>query len=155
MIYTALTIKAMQFAAKAHNGQMDKAGVPYIFHCYEVANQAKNEFEAVVGFLHDVIEDTDCSEEDLREADFPEVVVENVVCLTHKKEESYDEYLDRIKGHGGIATRVKLSDLYNNTRQERLSLLDEEETKEFLEKYRHALCKLNGVLTFEHQAMDV
>ena len=80
MIYTRLTIQAMNFAEQAHRGQVDKAGMPYIFHCYKVAEQAKDEDETAIAFLHDVIEDTLYTENYLR-VGFPEFIVDKVVRL--------------------------------------------------------------------------
>ena len=59
MIYTNLTNKAMRIAYNAHNGQLDKSDVPYIFHPFHLAEQMKTEHEVIVALLHDVVEDTD------------------------------------------------------------------------------------------------
>ena len=83
MLYTPLTKKALKLAYAAHAGQVDKAGMPYIFHPYEVALQVQTEEEVCVALLHDVVEDTDWTMEDLRAAGFPETVLEAVQLLTH------------------------------------------------------------------------
>ena len=74
MLYTPLTKKALKLAYAAHAGQVDKAGMPYIFHPYEVALQVQAEEEVCAALLHDVVEDTDWTMEDLRAAGFPETV---------------------------------------------------------------------------------
>ena len=74
MLYTPLTKKALKLAYAAHAGQVDKAGMPYIFHPYEVALQVQTEEEVCAALLHDVVEDTDWTMEDLRAAGFPETV---------------------------------------------------------------------------------
>ncbi|MDD6109315.1 MAG: HD domain-containing protein, partial [Ruminococcus sp.] len=78
MLYTPLTKKALKLAYDAHAGQVDKAGMPYIFHPYEVALQVQTEEEVCAALLHDVVEDTDWTMEDLRAAGFPETVLEAV-----------------------------------------------------------------------------
>ena len=59
MIYTPLTNKALRLAYTAHHGQVDKSGVPYIFHPYHLAEQMTDEITTCVALLHDVVEDTD------------------------------------------------------------------------------------------------
>ena len=75
MIYTDLTINAMRLAYSAHNGQLDKAGLPYIFHPYHLAEQMTDEVSTCVALLHDVVEDTNVSLEDLKK-EFPTEVVD-------------------------------------------------------------------------------
>ena len=77
MLYTPLTKKALKLAYAAHAGQVDKAGMPYIFHPYEVALQVQAEEEVCAALLHDVVEDTDWTMEDLRAAGFPETVLDH------------------------------------------------------------------------------
>ena len=77
MIYTQLTCEAMKIAYNAHHGQVDKGGIPYIFHPYHLAEQMPDEYTTCVALLHDVVEDTDVTLEMLRDS-FPEEVVEAV-----------------------------------------------------------------------------
>ena len=93
MLYTPLTKKALKLAYAAHAGQVDKAGMPYIFHPYEVALQVQTEEEVCAALLHDVVEDTDWTMEDLRAAGFPETVLEAVQLLTHDSAVPYLDYL--------------------------------------------------------------
>ena len=65
MIYTPLTIKAARIAYEAHHGQFDLCGMPYVFHPYHVAEQMTDEYTTCVALLHDVVEDTDVTFEDL------------------------------------------------------------------------------------------
>ena len=74
MLYTALTVKAMRIAYDAHNGQFDKCGVPYVFHPFHLAEQMQDEYSVCAALLHDVVEDTDMTFEQLAE-DFPEPVI--------------------------------------------------------------------------------
>ena len=103
MIYTALTCKAMKLAYDAHHGQLDKNGVPYIFHPYHLAEEMQDEYTVCAALLHDVVEDTDVTLEEL-EKEFPPEVTEAVKLLTHDKDTDYFEYIKAIKT--GINTAV-------------------------------------------------
>lgn len=117
MIYTNLTVKAMHLAYNAHEGQLDKAGLPYIFHPLHLAEQMPDEISTCVALLHDIVEDTDVSLEDLKK-DFPAEVVDAVELLTHTKGMDYFEYLEKIKANP-IAKRVKLADIAHNSDETR------------------------------------
>ena len=123
MRYTPLTKKAMRIAFDAHNGQVDKTGLPYIYHPIAVALQMDTEDEFCAAILHDVIEDSDMSLDDLRVAGFPENIVEAVGLVTDdnsiKSDESYTAYLMIIK-QNPIATKVKLADLTHNSDRSRV-----------------------------------
>ena len=113
--------KALQIAARAHEGQKDKDGQPYILHPLRVMNAVEDEPAKVVAVLHDVIEDTSVTAEDLRREGFDEAVLAAVECLTHRKGEPYADYVVRCKGDE-IARRVKLADLEDNARPSRALL---------------------------------
>lgn len=113
MIYTELTNKAMQIAYKAHHGQYDINGVPYIFHPYHVAEQMNDEFTVCAALLHDVVEDTDITIEELEKI-FPSEVTKAVKLLTHDKNTDYFAYIDKIKSNP-IAKAVKLADIAHNS----------------------------------------
>lgn len=117
MIYTPLTCKAMHIAYQAHHGQLDKSGAPYIFHPIHLAEQMDDEFSCCAALLHDVVEDTCVTLEDLRKK-FPEEIVEAVRLLTHEKWIPDLEYLTAIK-HNPIALKVKLADNAHNSDQSR------------------------------------
>jgi hypothetical protein len=114
--------KALQIAAKAHEGQKEKAGQPYILHPLRVMMAVEGEEAQIVGVLHDVIEDTAVSADDLRRAGFGEQVVAAVLCVTHRKDEPYADYVVRCKANE-VARRVKLADLADNWRLDRPLLL--------------------------------
>lgn len=137
MLYTAQTRRAMAFAYAAHSGQNDKSGVPYIFHPYHLAEQMETEDEIVTALLHDVVEDTSVSIEDLRREGFGEKVLEAVKLLTHKEDEDYLDYIRRLKVNS-IAQKVKLADLLHNSDFSRMKDYSEK-TKERLEKYKKAI----------------
>ena len=109
MIYTPLTIRAMDIAYHAHHGQVDKSGVPYIFHPLHLAESMEDEISCCAALLHDVVEDTPITLEDLAQQ-FPAEVVNIVALLTHEEGADYFDYVRRIKDHP-IAKKVKLADL--------------------------------------------
>jgi (p)ppGpp synthase/HD superfamily hydrolase len=113
--------KALQIACRAHEGQKDKNGQPYILHPLRVMNAVEDEPAKIVAVLHDVIEDTSVTFKDLRREGFDEVVLAAVECLTHRKGEPYADYVVRCKGNV-IARRVKLADLEDNARPSRALL---------------------------------
>jgi (p)ppGpp synthase/HD superfamily hydrolase len=105
--------KAKQLAHEAHSGQLDKAGKEYISHPEAVANMVETADEKVVAWLHDVLEDSDITEETLR-SEFPDPIVDAVIALTHKSDETYDDYLCRLS-QNPLAVTVKLADLEHNS----------------------------------------
>lgn len=113
--------KALQIAAQAHEGQKDKEGLPYILHPIRAMMSVRGEEAQIVAVLHDVIEDTSVTADDLRRAGFSEQVVAAVVCVTHRKDEPYADYVVRCKGND-IARQVKLADLADNWRLDRTIL---------------------------------
>ncbi len=117
MIYTEMTMKAMRIAYNAHLGQVDYNNIPYIFHPYHLAEQMNDEITCTVALLHDVVEDTSVTIEEL-ETLFPSVVIEAIKLLTHKEGVDYFDYVKEIKKNP-IAKAVKLEDLKHNSDQSR------------------------------------
>lgn len=136
MKYTELTIKAMRLAYEAHKEQYDKGGVPYIFHPYHIAEQLEEEYDICVALLHDVVEDTEVTLEDLEQAGFPKEVVEAVGLMTRDKEITYLDYVRRLKTNP-IAKKVKLLDLAHNTDPTRL-VDGKEKSASLLDRYAKA-----------------
>ena len=136
MLYTPLTKKALKLAYAAHAGQGDKAGMPYIFHPYEVALQVQTEEEVCAALLHDVVEDTDWTMEDLRAAGFPETVLEAVQLLTHDPAVPYLDYVRALCGNP-IAVVVKRADLHHNSERTRFDA-DSPDIEKRLQKYAAA-----------------
>ena len=139
MIYTDLTNKALKIAYAAHDGQTDKAGMPYIFHPYHLAEQMDDEISVCVALLHDVAEDTAVTLESLAEI-FPQEVMEPLRLLTHKKGDDYLEYVKALK-QNPTAKKVKLADLAHNSDQSRFSgipSISEEMLVYFRKKYAAA-----------------
>ena len=128
---------ALSIARKAHEGQLDKAGVDYIEHPIYVASQVDTEEEKAVALLHDVIEDSPVSAEELLQAGLPETVVTAVQVLTKKKEQDYQTYLETVKKNP-LARVVKLADLKHNSDLSRLPSITAE-NRERLKKYKKAI----------------
>ena len=143
MIYTPLTNKAMKLAYAAHEGQVDKCGQPYIFHPYHLAEQMDDETSICVALLHDVVEDTDVTLDDLAR-EFPPEVVEGVRLMTHDPAVDYFDYVRAIKGHP-VAQKVKLADLAHNSDESRFAGMDGV-TEEFLSRRRQKYTQARDIL---------
>ena len=137
MIYTPLTKKAMKLCFNAHKEQTDKSGLPYVFHPFHLAEQMTDETTTVAALLHDVVEDTDYTLDDLKEMGFGENIVDALALLTHDNSVPYLEYVERIKSNP-IARAVKIADLTHNSDLSRLETVDEK-ALERVEKYKKAL----------------
>ena len=137
MIYTEMTNKAMVLAYEAHQGQYDKSGLPYVFHPFHLAEQMDTEEAVTAALLHDVVEDTDYTLEDLRSMGFPDTVTDALALLTHDPSVPYMEYVERLKSNP-IARSVKLADLTHNSDLSRLPVVTEKDL-ERVEKYRKAM----------------
>lgn len=138
MIYTPLTMKAMKLAYEAHHGQLDYNGMPYVFHPYHLAEQMTDEITTCAALLHDVVEDTYWTIEQL-EAQFPPEVTQAVALLTHDDGTDYFDYVRRIR-ENPVAKAVKLADLAHNSDQTRCigSGLSDEQLARWREKYSRA-----------------
>lgn len=134
--------KAYEIAKKAHLGQVDKAGEAYIKHPEKVASFVKTDEEKAVAYLHDVIEDTELTLENLYEYDFSKEVIEAVDIITKKRGEDYQSYLNSVKKNK-LARAVKLADLRHNSDLTRLTKVTEKDI-ERKEKYQKAIDFLNS-----------
>ena len=137
MIYTELTKKALKLCFEAHKEQVDKSGMPYVFHPFHLAEQMTEEATTVVALLHDVVEDTDISFENLEIQGFSDEILNALKLLAHDKSIPYMDYVAEIKKNI-IATKVKLADLKHNSDLTRLSVVDEKALKR-KEKYEKAI----------------
>lgn len=137
MIYTKLTKKAMKIAFEAHKNQVDKTGLPYIFHPFHLAEQMNDEKTVCVALLHDVAEDTDITVEQLKNEGFYDEIIDALKLLTHNKTVPYMDYVAEIKNNP-TATLVKLADLKHNSDLTRLDDIDDE-AKERNKKYKKAI----------------
>lgn len=137
MLYTEMTIKAMKIAYDAHHGQVDKGGVPYIFHPMHLAEEMFDELSCCIALLHDVVEDTAVTMEDL-EREFPPTVIEPLKLLTHQDGVNYFDYIRAIK-EDPYAREVKLADLLHNMNVSRLrGVQPAPDTEHLQERYMKA-----------------
>ena len=134
--------KAYKIAKRAHLGQVDKAGEDYIEHPEKVASFVKTDEEKAVAYLHDVIEDTELTLEDLYEYGFSKEVLEAVDIITKKRGENYQSYLNSVKKNK-LARAVKLADLRHNSDLTRFTEVTEKDIKR-KEKYQKAIDFLNS-----------
>ena len=140
--------KALQIAARAHEGQKDKDGQPYILHPRRVMAGVEGEEARIAAVLHDVVEDTTVTLDDLRREGFAAPVLAAVECLTHAQGEPYADYVVRCRADE-IARRVKLADLEDNYRPSRALLRPDriEPDMERIRRYLLAYKLLSGMLT--------
>ena|ERR1700679_94046 len=136
---------AITFATKAHDGQLDKIGLPYILHPLRVGAMGKTENEMIVGFLHDTLEDTDLSP-DIIKVEFGTEVYEAVLSVTREPWAAFggtdwETYMDFVKRAGAnpIGRQVKLNDLKDNTSFARMMVLSEADQARLMPKYEEAM----------------
>lgn len=141
MILTPLTKKALEIAKEAHEGQFDKGGEPYIYHPIYVAEKMMDEVRTIVALLHDVIEDTKWTLEDL--IFFGEDVVEALRLLTRDDNVPYHEYIKELSKNP-ISRDVKMGDLEHNSDLTRLKEITEEDL-ERVKKYEKSMHYLKSV----------
>ncbi len=130
---------ALAIATKAHEGQTDKAGAPYIFHPIRVANRCLTDEEKIVALLHDVIEDSETSSSDLLAKGFPRTIVDAVLSVTRNEDESYEDFIKRSRLNP-IGRQVKIHDLEDNLDITRLAQVTENDIarlNKYLSAYRY------------------
>lgn len=137
MIYTDMTKRALSICFEAHKDQLDKSGMPYVFHPFHLAEQMETEDTTVVALLHDVIEDSSYTLDDLKEEGFPPRILEALTLLTHKKSVLYEDYVAAIKPNP-LARAVKIADLTHNSDLTRIDVV----TDAALERYNKYLAAL-------------
>lgn len=126
---------ALNIAESAHKGQVDKAGEPYINHPLKVASAFEDDTRYIIAILHDVIEDSDITINDLINYGFPSNFIDALEAIT-KRGESYEEYLKKVKSNV-LATQVKLEDLKHNMDLSRISNLRKKDVDR-IKKYEYA-----------------
>ncbi len=142
MIYTENTKKALKLCFDAHKDQVDKSGMPYVFHPFHLAEQMKDEQSTIVALLHDIIEDTEYTLDDLKTMGFNEDILEAISLMTHKDGVPYMDYVAKIKTNP-IAKTVKLADLRHNSDMTRLEVITQKD-QERVEKYLAAILLLEN-----------
>lgn len=135
--------EASNLAKAAHAGQVDKAGKAYYLHVFAVRDALAEHGVAaqIAGVLHDIIEDTAITADELRAAGVPDHVVRAVESVTRRPDETYMGLIDRAAADP-LGRLVKLADNRHNSDEERLALLPADKAASLRERYR----KARGVL---------
>lgn len=136
-VYKELLQRAITIATEAHKGQKDKAGADYIGHPLRVAARLEHDDEKIVAVLHDTIEDTFVTADYLREQGFPQAIVDGVLAVTRKEDETYDDFVRRA-ALNPLGRAVKMADLEDNMDIRRLNYPLNEWNFERLNKYLKA-----------------
>ena len=137
MIYTLKTKMALKLCFEAHKEQVDKSGMPYVFHPFHLAEQMNTEETTIVALLHDLVEDTDYTIEALVDMGFDKSLTDAIALMTHADNVAYMDYVRAIKDNP-IAKAVKLADLKHNSDLTRLDTIDEKALSR-REKYLKAI----------------
>ena len=140
MIYTPKTKMALKLCFEAHREQTDKSGMPYVFHPFHLAEQMKTEETTIVALLHDVVEDTEYTIDDLIRMGFDKAVTDAIALMTHAEGVDYMDYVRQIQKNP-VAKAVKLADLRHNSDLSRLDFVDEKALRR-REKYLKAIALL-------------
>ena len=135
--------EAIALAAQAHRGQVDKAGQPYVLHLLRVMFRVETEQERIAAVLHDLVEDTGHTFDDLRALGYPAEIVEALDCLTRRAEESYEQFVERAAANP-LARRVKLADIEDNMDIRRYITLTEHDLAR-LQRYLRAWQRLKAM----------
>ena len=143
MIYTPMTKAAMRLCFEAHRDAVDKSGIPYVFHPAHVAEQMDSEAATCVALLHDVMEDTPLTADDIRAAGMSEEVVEALLLMTHDPSVDYMDYVAALASNP-LARQVKMADLRHNMDTTRLEAVTEKDLARRA-KYERALALLESL----------
>lgn len=130
--------RAIQIAVQAHANKTDKGGDSYILHPLRVMLQLPTEELRIIGVLHDVVEDSDVTFQDLLAEGFTPAVVEALESLTKRRDELYTDFIQRAAAHP-LARPVKVADLLDNLDESRLRRLPAKETARLRAQYKEAL----------------
>lgn len=142
--YELLLQRAIAIAAKAHEEQVDKAGNPYLDHPLFVMENVTSLEQKIVAVLHDAVEDSELTLEQLRSEDFPEVIVSAIAAITKIEGEAYAAYLERVIANP-IALRVKIADVTHNLDIRRIANPTEADFQR-MAKYKKVLSQLRAAL---------
>lgn len=143
MIYTEMTKAALELCFEAHRDQVDKSGLPYVFHPFHIAEQMDSEESICVALLHDVMEDTGFTVDDIRDRGMSEGVIEALLLMTHDPVIEYMEYIGNLAPNA-IARKVKTADLLHNMDKSRIDHPTERDKARW-DKYERALAFLQEV----------
>lgn len=142
--YESLLQRAIAIAEKAHEGQVDKAGNPYLDHPLFVMKNVNTIEEKIVAVLHDAVEDSELTFDKLRSEGFPEVIISAIAAITKIEGEAYAAYLERAIANP-IALRVKIADVTHNLDLRRIANPTEADFQR-IAKYKKVLSQLRAAL---------
>jgi len=134
--------QAISIATKAHAGQLDKAGQPYILHPLRLMFKFQAKDEMIVAVLHDVVEDSSFTLESLKEYGFSEVIINAIESLTKNKGETYEDFVSRVSNND-LARKIKIEDIRDNLDLTRLDKITPKDLAR-VEKYHLALNRLSN-----------
>ena len=129
---------AIRIAVTAHAGQVDKGGAPYVTHPLRLMAAVEGEDAQSVAVLHDVVEDTSVTQDQLKREGFSDAVLEAVKCVTHQKDQPYADYVIGCKANP-LARQVKLADLTDNMRPDRCILRPDRIARDLARIHRYVL----------------
>lgn len=152
MIYTAQTKKAIILMYNMHKNQLDKGGMPYVLHPFHVAEQMDDEDSTVVALLHDIVEDTSITLNDLVDLGFSKAQIDAISILTHPDGMDYFDYIRRIATNE-ISLKVKLADLQHNMDLTRIDSVDNRDL-ERVKKYKKCYDYLLSV-KYNHNSKEL
>lgn len=133
--------KIIEFVREKHRDQVDLAGEPYFNHLSRVANKLQNPYRPIA-YLHDILEDTNTTIQELLDLGIDEEIISNVITLTKGKGENYEDYIRRVK-LSSVASLIKKADLEDNMNICRLKELTDKDI-ERLKKYHKAYIYLKN-----------
>lgn len=136
-----MTKKTIKLMFEKHKDQVDKSGIPYVFHPFHLTEQMDDEETTITALLHDIVEDTDTTFDDLRKLGFSDNVINALKLMTHDKNVDYFEYVKNISKNP-IARKVKIKDLEHNMDTSRLDEVtdkDLERVKKYKKCYKYLL----------------
>ncbi len=129
--------QAINIATKAHSRQTDKAGQPYILHPLRVMFKFQTEAEMIVAVMHDVLEDSDLTHDDLKKIGFSDAAIEAIDCLSKRDNENYESFILRVS-ENNLARKIKIEDIIDNLNLTRLKKITDKDLQR-IEKYHRAL----------------
>lgn len=134
-----MTEQAFELVEELFENKTDKGGHPYIQHLLRVSSNVKGKIAKTVALLHDIIEDTDITKEDLIEMGFLHEVVDAVDILSRKENETYNEFILRIAASANpLAINVKIADLEDNMDLNRISNATQRDIDRVNKRYKPA-----------------
>ena len=129
--------RAIEIAVEAHKGQKDKAGIPYVLHPLRLMFKMESNNEKIAALLHDVVEDSDWTLDDLKKEGFNSDVIEAVSLLTRDEKDSYDEFVQKTVSNP-ISKNVKIADINDNLDLNRLNVIMDKDIAR-IKKYHRIL----------------